>query len=290
MAASDGPGVADRGAVVGGDQREAEAGVEMLRAGGNAVDAVVAAAFAGYVVEPWNCGVGGHGRLAAHLVERGRTLIVDGFTIAPLRARPDMYAPIDGEFNSYGWPIVEGRHNERGHLSVVVPGAVACLCTAHARLGRLPLRRVMAPAIDLARAGLAVDARLAGVIRAHETEIRRFPATAAWLLPRVHCQGNETYVDERVPATVRDELAERGHHVVVQAQTASTNNFGRVAALHRTHGIIHCGADPPGAMGAPGLLTIRRGRARLLKSPGKDTPAKVGKRRTVWHFSARTLP
>lgn len=155
----------------------------MLRAGGNAVDAVVAAAFAGYVVEPSSCGVGGHARLAAHLVGRDRTLVVDGYAIAPLSAPPDMYTPIAGQVSSYGWPIVEGGHNERGHLSAAVPGAVACLCTAHQQAGRLSLHQVMAPAIDLADAGLPLDAGQARTIKSHEAEIRRFPATAACLLP-----------------------------------------------------------------------------------------------------------
>src|SRR5918998_1596742 len=165
------------GAVGGGDVREADAGLAMLRAGGNAIDAVVAAAFVGYVVEPSSCGVGGHGRLAASLVGRDRALIVDGYSIAPARARPDMYAPVAGEVNDYGWSIVEGGHNERGHLSTVVPGAVGCLLTAHALLGRLPRQRVMAPAIDLAAAGLPVSGRLARQIAALDSEIRRFPAT-----------------------------------------------------------------------------------------------------------------
>src|SRR5437588_12238927 len=95
----DGAGVAEHGAVVGGDPREAEVGVAMLRAGGNAVDAVVAAAFVGYVVEPSNCGVGGHGRLAAQMEGADRTLIVDGYSIAPSRARPDMYTPNAGQVN-----------------------------------------------------------------------------------------------------------------------------------------------------------------------------------------------
>jgi gamma-glutamyltranspeptidase len=71
--------------------------------------------------------------------------------------------------------------------------------------------------------------------------------------PRVHCQGNETYVDERVPSSIHDELAERGHNVVAQRQSASSNHFGRVVAVHRApNGVIRCGADPPGAVGARG--------------------------------------
>jgi gamma-glutamyltranspeptidase/glutathione hydrolase len=172
------------GAVAGGDQREADAGAAILRAGGNAIDALVAAAFVGYVVEPASCGIGGHGRLAAWMIGSERALIVDGYSIAPSRARPDMYTPVGDQVNSYGWSIVEGRHNERGHLSTVVPGAVGCLCTAHASLGCLPLETVMGPAIEHAVAGLPVDPRLARQISSVEPAIRRFPATAAWLLPR----------------------------------------------------------------------------------------------------------
>jgi gamma-glutamyltranspeptidase/glutathione hydrolase len=175
--------VAEQGAVVGGDQREAEAGVAMLRAGGNAVDAVVAAAFVGFVVEPAMCGVGGYGRLAAAMAGHNRALVVDGFSLAPLRAQSDMFRPVSGAVNPYGWSIVEGGLNERGHLSVGVPSAVGCLCTAHERLGRLPLRQVLQPAVDLAAAGLPVTDRQAEYIGGYETELRRFPATAAWLLP-----------------------------------------------------------------------------------------------------------
>jgi gamma-glutamyltranspeptidase/glutathione hydrolase len=71
--------------------------------------------------------------------------------------------------------------------------------------------------------------------------------------PRVHCQGRETFVDERIPAAVRDELAARGHEVIAQPHSASANNFGRVAALHRVaDGSIRFAASPADAMGGRG--------------------------------------
>src|SRR5579859_4505746 len=83
--------VAEHGVVTGGDMREAEAGVRMLQHGGNAVDAVVAAAFTGFVVEPASCGVGGYGRLAIFLAERGEFVTIDHYARAPRLARPDMF-------------------------------------------------------------------------------------------------------------------------------------------------------------------------------------------------------
>src|SRR5215472_14531945 len=81
----------DRGVVAGGHPAEASAGLAMLEAGGNAIDAVVAAAFMGYVVEPAMCGLGGYGRLAAFRADRGSLVSVDHYLRAPAAARPDMF-------------------------------------------------------------------------------------------------------------------------------------------------------------------------------------------------------
>jgi gamma-glutamyltranspeptidase/glutathione hydrolase len=71
--------------------------------------------------------------------------------------------------------------------------------------------------------------------------------------PRVHCQGGATYVDEGIAPAVRDELAARGHEVIVQPHSASANNFGRVAALHCTEdGAVRFAAHPAAAMGGRG--------------------------------------
>src|SRR5439155_9491119 len=116
----------DGGMVVGGHQEEARAGARILAEGGNAVDALVAAAFTAYVVEPWNCGIGGYGHLAVFVAERNELVTVDHYLRAPLRARPDMYE-VDTSVppDEYELPHVLGRRNLLGHLSVGVPGAVA---------------------------------------------------------------------------------------------------------------------------------------------------------------------
>ncbi len=136
------------------DPHATRAGLEVLRAGGNAVDAAVAACFAIGVVEPASSGIGGGGYLVYQVGERGGVV---GFPMrGPLAARPDMY-PLTGEpaVGSFGWPGVEGDENIEGFRSIAAPGAVAGLCEAHTLLGRLPLTDVMSPAIRLARHGFA---------------------------------------------------------------------------------------------------------------------------------------
>ena len=144
--------VARGGMVASKDRRATAAGLAMLERGGNAVDAAVAAAFAIGVVEPGSSGIGGGGYLVYEVEGRGG---VFGFQMkGPLNARPDMYT-LTGQaaVGSFGWPGVEGDENLQGPRSIAVPGAVAGLCEAQARLGRLPRADVIAPAIALARDG-----------------------------------------------------------------------------------------------------------------------------------------
>ena len=176
--------IAEHGVVAGGDMREAEAGVHMLQAGGNAIDAVVAAAFTGFVVEPASCGVGGYGRLAIYLGARREFVTVDHYVRAPLRATPKMFT-IDSSqpWLQYNWPRVVGRRNEWGHLAAAVPGAVAGLCAAHEQFGRLPLAQVLEPAISIAEAGLPVTSTLVNQIANRWDQLQALPHAADLLLP-----------------------------------------------------------------------------------------------------------
>ena len=136
------------------DPRATRAGLDVLEAGGNAVDAAVAASFAIGVVEPASSGIGGGGYLVYQVGDKGGVV---GFPMrGPLAARPGMYE-LTGEsaVGSFGWPGVVGDENIEGCRSIATPGAVAGLCEAHRLLGKLPLADVVSPAVTLARDGFA---------------------------------------------------------------------------------------------------------------------------------------
>ncbi|MDP6402986.1 MAG: gamma-glutamyltransferase [SAR202 cluster bacterium] len=145
---------ARRGMVATKDKLATLAGVQMLEAGGNAVDAAVAACLAVGVVEPASSGIGGGGYLVYQVDGKGGVI---GFPMrGPLAGRPDMFE-LSGEraAGNFFWPGVVNDENLEGYRSIATPGAVAGLCRAHERLGRLPLKDVVEPALSLARDGYA---------------------------------------------------------------------------------------------------------------------------------------
>ena len=173
-----------RGVVAAGDPAEVAAGLAMLEDGGNAIDAVVAAAFVGYVVEPAMCGIGGYGRMSAYVAERRELISVDHYLRAPGAARPDMFEIEEAKgLKYYETPYTKGLKAERGPLAVGVPGAVAGLYWAQRRLGRLPWRAVLEPAIAAAKAGLDVSWSLFLKIAEDYEAIGEMPALAALFLP-----------------------------------------------------------------------------------------------------------
>ena len=178
-------GESDRGVVGAGHPAEVSAGLAMLEAGGNAVDALVAAAFMAFVVEPAMCGLGGYGRLSVFSATRGELLSVDHYLRAPGAARPDMFEIDETRgLKYYETPYTKGLKAERGPLAACVPGAVAGLYWAQRRLGRLAWARVLEPAIAAAREGLEVGWSLFLQLAQNEPAIRAEPATAAIYLPQ----------------------------------------------------------------------------------------------------------
>ncbi len=146
--------VADSYIVAGKHRFATNAGVAMLEAGGNVIDAAVAVCLAVGTVEPGSSGIGGGGYLVYHM---GGATGVFGFPMrAPQAAHAGTYRLTGaGGTGSFGWPQVEGDANIHGPLSIAVPGAIAGLCAAHARFGALPLNEVVEPALRLARDGFA---------------------------------------------------------------------------------------------------------------------------------------
>lgn len=171
------------GAVVAHHRLAAEAGLEMLQDGGNAIDAAVAAAFVMSVVEPFMSGLGGGGYMVVHLAERGETHVVDFGMQAPAAARPDMFELLpDPAPDPYTFRKVVEDANKRSYLAAAVPGEPAGLCAALERFGTLPRGTVMAPAVRLAADGFPMHWFLALEIYNHLDWFARFPETGAAFL------------------------------------------------------------------------------------------------------------
>jgi gamma-glutamyltranspeptidase/glutathione hydrolase len=171
--------VADHAMVTAMHPLASAAGVEILRAGGNAVDAAVATAFAIGVVEPAMSGVGGVAAMVIYSASEGRTIVVDGSSMAPAAAREDTFelAEPGSVGGIYGWRGTVGDAQSTGYQAPVVPGQPACLLHAHQRYGsgRLSRAQVMAPAIRLAEEGFAVDLYQAQTIAFAQRRLREFP-------------------------------------------------------------------------------------------------------------------
>jgi len=164
-----------KGGMVVSSQRDATlAGVEMLEAGGNAVDAAVAVAFAVGVTQPFSTGIGGGGFLLIHLAD-GSVVAIDARETAPAAASRDMYVA----------PGVDERASLRGPLAVATPGLVAGLASALERYGTMSLAQVLAPAIRLASEGFEIGpyhARMIGYMR-QRISAEQFPETARIQFP-----------------------------------------------------------------------------------------------------------
>ncbi|MBI4781901.1 MAG: gamma-glutamyltransferase [Oscillatoriophycideae cyanobacterium NC_groundwater_1537_Pr4_S-0.65um_50_18] len=141
-----------QGAIAAGHPKTAEAGLEMFRLGGNVFDAVVAAVMASFVVEPTLTSPAGGGFLLAH-TQQNDNILFDFFTQTPCQKRNlgsvDFY-PVEVNFGS----VTQEFHIGLG--SIAVPGAIGGLFHVHQRLGKLPMKVVMEPAIHYGRSGVEV--------------------------------------------------------------------------------------------------------------------------------------
>lgn len=174
------PARGSRGMAVTNHPLASAAAAEVLAAGGNAVDAGIAALFTLTVVEPMMVGLLGGGM--AHLrLPTGEHLVVDNMATAPAAATPGMFRPL-----SQDWPAalqVEGRRNEVGASSIAAPGNLAGWASMLARFGTLPLADVMAPAIRIARRGFPATPYLVECIREAAPDMAKDAAISALYLP-----------------------------------------------------------------------------------------------------------
>ena len=159
--------------VVSGNEIASQVGRDILRAGGNAVDAAVAVGFALTVVHPEAGNIGGGGFMVIRLKDGG-VFTLDYREVAPAAATRNMYMDLRG--NPTQLSIV-------GHLAAGVPGSVAGLAEAHRRFGKLPWRDVVQPAVALAENGFVVDSFRYRSIEGSRELLYLFPASRRKFLP-----------------------------------------------------------------------------------------------------------
>jgi gamma-glutamyltranspeptidase/glutathione hydrolase len=244
----------------------AEAGREILREGGSAVDAAIAVQMVLTLVEPQSSGIGG-GAFLLHWDQESRSLQAwDGRETAPAAATPGLFLRPDGQPMGFQEAAVGGR-------SVGVPGAVRMLEAAHREHGRLPWPRLFEPAIRLAEGGFPVSPRLAAQVAADAERLRLDPAARAYFFdangqphPPGHLLRNpelgatlRAIGDQGASALHTGPIAQailaavRGHAtnpgVMTEADLAAYGPKRREPVCHAYRGSRVCGFPPPSSGG-----------------------------------------
>ena len=273
----------------------AQAGLEILRAGGSAVDAAIAASLVLNLVEPQSSGIGGGAFLLHYDGRSGDIAAYDGRETAPAAATPQLFLRPDGEPMDFWEAVVGGR-------SVGVPGLVRMFELAHAAHGRLPWARLFAPAIRLAEEGFAVSPRLHALI-AGDDYLMTDPAAAAYFHDpsgaplavgtRLHNpafaetlrllarDGADAFytgpVAEAIVAAVHGAARNPGQLSLADLAGYTAKKRAPVCAPYRTWRV--CGMPPPTSGGVAVLQILG-----ILE--GFDLPALAPDSAAAWHLIA----
>jgi gamma-glutamyltranspeptidase/glutathione hydrolase len=287
------------GMVSAADPRAAQAGREILDAGGSAADAALATMVALTVVEPQSSGIGGGGFLVHHDEKSGRTSSFDGREEAPAAAGPQWFYGPDGK------PL-GNREAVPGGRSVGVPGNIRMMALAHGRHGKLAWAKLFAPAIRLARDGFAITPRFHRSL----TSVKDLAASTAWgrstyyqasgepkavgtivrnpelaaFLESVAARGPEWfYTGPNADALVRTvNTAPRNPSKMVKGDLASYDAKERapVCGTYRGHRI--CGMGPPSSGGTTVYAILKQLERFDLAALGPNNPA-------AWHLIAESM-
>lgn len=260
--------IAEKHMVAAANPLAAQAGLEVLERGGNAIDAMVATQMVLGLVEPQSSGLGGGAFLVYHNAEDGRLTTYDGRETAPMAATPRLFQDEQGEKLTF-WDAVVGG------LSVGTPGTLKLMYETHAIHGSLEWSSLLQPAIDLASDGFAVSARLNQMIADDQERLSVHPDTRAYFFdaqgnphPVGHTLKNPDYAETLsqiaaggADAFYKGEIAEA---IVEKVQGASNPGVLELADLanytikerepvcvtYRSHDV--CGMGPPSS----GALTV----------------------------------
>jgi gamma-glutamyltranspeptidase/glutathione hydrolase len=226
---------AAHGMVVTAQHLASDVGVEILKQGGNAVDAAVAVGYAEAVTNPCCGNLGGGGFMVIHVAKTGANVFLNFRETAPLAATADMYLGPDGN-------PVRGA-SISGYRAVAVPGTVLGLETALQRYGTLPRAKVMAPAISLARNGFILTRGDTDILDASARRFRSDPEAAQVFL---HPDGSTYQPGERLvqPALARtlEAIARRGSDAFYK-DDGPASHAAVLAQAMRAHGGIITAED-----------------------------------------------
>jgi len=218
------PARADNGMVISANDTASMIGVEIMQEGGNAIDAAVATAFALAVNHPTAGNIGGGGFLVYQPAE-GEPVAYDFREVAPTGSHPEMWLE-DGEYSFQ-------RHH-MSHMSVGVPGTVAGLYLAWQEHGALPWKRLVAPAIALARNGFVVTDGLSNSLQRALQRMQKYEASMAqFTKDGTPYEAGDLLIQADLAATL-ERIAENGPAGFYQGRTAEL----LVAEMQRGGGLI----------------------------------------------------
>ena len=201
--------IAEKGAVASAHPLASKVGVEILRQGGNAIDAAIATQFALAVVYPNAGNLGGGGFMVARLAD-GSTVSLDFREMAPAAAHRDMYLDAQGN--------VIPKKRTRGHLSSGVPGSVAGILES-LKYAKLPLRKLIQPAIDLAEKGFVITEREARGLNSIQGELRQYNTTTTAFQKATPWLTGDTLIQKDLANTLR-RIRDKGAAGFYEGETA----------------------------------------------------------------------
>lgn len=245
------------------DIRAANAGAEMLRLGGNAFDAMVAAGFMEAVIAPQSCGIGGYGATGIGFHARsGKVVAIDANAVAPRAAVPDMFPVLAGA-DGKPYRLPNSKH-KRGPLSVAVPGVLAGLLSVLTTWGSLDRKTVMGPAIRQARNGIPLAAANAQAWLKMKAEAEGTPAPRSEelgkLVPMAELadtmeaiadEGPDIFYSGRIGKAIADHIQKLGGILTRDDQAAYRPiHVEPISVEVRGHSLL---TPPPGAGGLTSL-------------------------------------
>jgi gamma-glutamyltranspeptidase/glutathione hydrolase len=198
---------ADHGMVASGHPLASEAGLRVLKSGGNAIDAAIATWAVQGLVEPMMTGIGGDMFILVYLAKTGEVKFINGTGPAPLGASIELYRS-------------RGGIPDQGPLSVSVPGAVSAAELAVKNYGSKSLAEVLAPAIEIASQGFPVTEHLESSLRSSEAKLSKYPSTTKiWFRDGRPLRMGERTVQTDVARTL-ERIAKDGSRDFYQGETA----------------------------------------------------------------------